>query len=76
MYEDVDRYYEQLGKKLKALRKAKGFANYEQFAYTYNLSRAQYGKYEKGVNINFKTLLKILDIHEISLKDFFGEGFE
>jgi transcriptional regulator with XRE-family HTH domain len=66
----------QLGERLKQLRKAKGFSNYEQFAYTYEIGRAQYGRYEKGANISFTTLLKILTIHGISLKEFFSEGFD
>ena len=70
------RYLKQLGERLKQLRKEKGFSNYEQFAYTYVLGRAQYGRYEKGANINFATLIKIIEIHELSLQEFFAVGFE
>mgnify|MGYP000461587565 CR=1 FL=1 len=73
---DHKKYLKKLGDRLKQLRKAKGFSNYEQFAYTYELSRAQYGRYEKGANISFKTLLKIIEIHKISIKEFFAEGFD
>ena len=80
MNNEVEKHQEdnliKLGKRLKDLRKSKGFTNYEQFAYTHNISRAQYGRYEKGGNISLKTLLKIIQIHNISVKDFFNEGFD
>jgi hypothetical protein len=34
-----------------------------------------YGKYENGKNIEFITLIKLVNSFEISLKDFFDEGF-
>lgn len=71
-----EKHLAQLGERLKQLRKAKGFSNYEQFAYTYEIGRAQYGRYENGANISFTTLMKLLTIHEITLKEFFSEGFE
>jgi transcriptional regulator with XRE-family HTH domain len=66
----------QLGLRLKELRKLKGFTNYEQFAYTYNLGRAQYGRYEAGQNISMKTLFKIIEIHQLTIAEFFSEGFD
>ncbi|MBX3164456.1 MAG: helix-turn-helix transcriptional regulator [Bacteroidetes bacterium] len=65
-----------LGIRIKNLRIKAGFSNYEYFAYENNISRAQYGKYENGSNINFLTLYKIIKAHNLSLKDFFGKGFE
>lgn len=73
---DEIRYLQQLGDRLKALRKEKGYSNYEYFAYEIGISRAQYGKYESGGNIKHTTLLKILKGLDISLKDFFAEGFD
>lgn len=73
---DEIKYLQQLGERLKTLRKAKGFTNYEYFAYEIGISRAQYGKYEAGGNIKHTTLLKILKGLDISLKDFFSEGFD
>ena len=71
-----DFYLKKLGKRLKFLRKKKGYTNYEQFAYTFEIGRAQYGRYENGANISFKTLLNIINIHDISIPDFFAEGFD
>lgn len=65
-----------LGKRLVQLRKKSGFTNYEIFAYENKISRSQYGKYEKGADMQFTTILKICEAHGISLKDFFSEGFD
>jgi transcriptional regulator with XRE-family HTH domain len=73
---DEQYYLQCLAKRLKQLRKAKGFANYEQFAYTYNIGRAQYGRYETGSNITFVNLVKLVKIHGMSLEEFFSEGFD
>lgn len=73
---DTKDYLEALGKRLKDLRIKRGYTNYEYFAYENNIGRAQYGKYETGGNIQFNTLVKILKSLDISLKDFFSEGFD
>ncbi len=64
-----------LGKRLRDLRIEKGFTNYEQFAFEHNLPRAQYGRYEQGQDLRFSSLLKVLKAFDISLEDFFKEGF-
>ncbi len=71
-----DEYLKKLGKRLKELRIKRGYTNYEYFAFENNIGRAQYGKYETGGNIQFDTLVKILKALDISLKDFFAEGFD
>lgn len=71
-----EEYLKLLGKRLKELRIKKGYTNYENFAFEHGIGRAQYGKYETGGNIQFNTLVKILKALEISVKDFFAEGFE
>lgn len=62
-----------IGKKLKELRLKAGFKSYEQFAYEKKISRIQYWKMENGSNFTLKSLLKILDAHTISFKDFMEE---
>jgi transcriptional regulator with XRE-family HTH domain len=64
-----------LGNRIKKLRKEKGFTNYEFFAYENRIGRSQYGKYEKGVDMQFSSILKLLEIHGMTLKEFFSEGF-
>ena len=64
-----------LGERIKQLRLKKGYTSYEQFAYEHNISRAQFGRYERGEDLRFSSLLKILHALNISLEEFFGEGF-
>lgn len=63
----------QIAHKIKKLRKQKGYTSHENFAWDNNIGRAQYWRIEKGSNITIKTLLTILDIHKISLKEFFKD---
>lgn len=68
-------YLKQLGERLRQIRIKNGYTNYEYFAYEHNFSRTQYGKYEAGGNIQFDTLVKIIKVHNMSIEDFFSEGF-
>lgn len=68
---------QKLGARLKAIRIAKGYTSSESFALAKNINRTQYHSYEKGKgDIQFTTLLKIVSALEVSIKDFFSEGFE
>jgi transcriptional regulator with XRE-family HTH domain len=67
---------QKMAKRIKELRLKKGYSSYEYFAYDNNIPRAQYGRYEKGEDLKFSSLLKILKGLDISLKEFFNEGFE
>ncbi len=63
-----------VGDKLKTLRIEKGYTSYENFAVDNELGRMQYWRLENGkTNLTINSLLKILEIHEISLKDFFKD---
>lgn len=70
------KHLDQLGNRLRYYRKLKGYSNYEHLAYDLGISRSQYGKYENGGNIKFSTLCKILRFLDVSLKEFFSDGFE
>lgn len=65
-----------LAKRMKSLRVSKGYSNYEVFAYENNFSRSQYGQYEKGSDIRFTSLLRIMNAFDITLEEFFSEGFD
>ncbi len=67
---------ENLARRLRELRIEKGYSNYEQFAFDNEIPRAQYGRYEKGSDLRFSSLVKVLDALEISLEDFFSKGFD
>jgi len=63
----------QIALKLKQLRLAKGYSSYEAFAFDHDLPRVGYGRHEQGSNLTLKSLLRLLDIHQVSLADFFAE---
>ena len=61
-----------IGEKLAELRRQKGYTSHETFAYDYEMSRVQYWRIEKGkTNLTLKSLMKLLEIHNINLKEFF-----
>ncbi len=66
----------QIGERIKTLRRQKGYRSYEIFAYEHNIHRSQWGKYERGANLNFVTLVKVAALLGVSLKEFFAEGFD
>ena len=74
---DHDDFLIKLSKRIKSLRKQKGFKSYELFAYDIEISRAGMSKYEAGTfdDIRLRTLLKIIDGLGITVKEFFSEGF-
>lgn len=72
----TERQLQNMGRRLQEIRKQKGYKNYEKFAYENDLPRAQYGRYERGQDLKFSSLLKVLRGFDITVKDFFSEGFE
>lgn len=65
-----------LGQRMRELRIKKGYNSFESFAYDNDLPRVLYGNYEKGEgNITFKNLLKVIKALDVSIKEFFNEGF-
>lgn len=65
---------ELMGKKLKALRVKKNYKSYETFAFDNEINRMQYWKMEKGLsNMSMATLLRILEVHKMTLKEFFED---
>lgn len=72
----ADEELQKLGARIKALRIAKGYKNYEIFAYENGINRAQFGQYENGKNLQFASLIKVLNALDISIQEFFSEGFE
>jgi transcriptional regulator with XRE-family HTH domain len=65
-----------IGARIKALRIAKGHSSYEIFAYEHDIDRSQYGKYERGVDMRISSLVKIFAALDVTLEEFFSEGFE
>ena len=70
---DTDPRILKIAKKLKELRISKGYSSHEAFAWDNNLNRVQYWRIEKGSNLTLRTILNILDIHQISPSEFFKD---
>lgn len=62
-----------IGNRIKSLRISRGYTSAEIFAYEHDLNRISYWRMEKGSNITISSLLRILDIHQISLSEFFKD---
>lgn len=68
-----EKLLEEIGNRLVMLRKKKGYTSHETFAFDYDLPRAYYWRMEKGkVNLTVKSLQKILNIHKITIEEFFN----
>ena len=66
-----------LGKRLRQYRKEKGYNTAEDAANKLEIQRSQYTRYESGTsNINYLTLMEILQKMEIPISEFFSEGFD
>lgn len=71
---DIQQSLERLGARIKELRLARGYTNYETFAYKHDLPRAQYGRYEKGSDLRFTSLIKVIEALGVTPEEFF-RGF-
>lgn len=71
--DQLDPRIQGIAEKLKKMRIKAGYTSYENFAVDNDLNRVQYWRIEKGKNFTLSYLLRLLDIHQISLKDFFKD---
>ncbi len=69
----MDKRVTNIGVRLKKLRIEKGYSSYENFAWDNEIPRVQYWRMEKGTNFTIRTFLRVLDAHQITLKEFFDE---
>lgn len=61
-----------IGEKLKALRKAAGYTGYTAFANAHGIQPKQYWRLEEDqTDFKFSSLRRIIDIHNLSLEEFF-----
>lgn len=63
----------EIGNRVRSLRKANTNLSAEDFANEKGFDRVQYSRVENGANITMKTLLKVVDAHNITLKEFFSD---
>jgi len=62
---------EMIAGRLRELRKAKGYKNYEHIAFDLDMSRSAYWRLETGANFELKTLIKVCTLLDVSLEEFF-----
>ena len=73
MTPEENQVLKEIGAKLIALRKQKGYSSHESFALDHDLPRVQYWRVEAGkANCTIKTLARILSIHQLSVTEFFS----
>lgn len=73
---DDEAYLKMLWKRIRDLRIKAGYTSHETFAYAFDFPRTQYGRYERGHNITYLNILKIVSAFGMTLEEFFSEGFE
>ena len=75
--QDTRETLKKIGKKLKDIRKLKGYENSDDFAYDNEINRSQYGKYEAGVqDMRISSLLKAVNALGLTLEEFFRDGLD
>ncbi len=57
--------------RIKELRIGAGYTSYETFATDHGMPRKNYWRIEHGNNFTINTLLRITNIHGITLEEFF-----
>ena len=72
LFYSMEKQLAEIGLQLRALRVKAGYSSYADFAWRNGLDKTQYGRMEKGANCTFKSLQKVLDIHGLSLQEFFS----
>lgn len=73
---DKSKEIKKLANRIKSLRTEKGYSSYETFAFENGIHRAQYGRYEIGTDMQYTSLLKVAKAFDMTLEEFFSEGFE
>lgn len=64
-----------LGERIKSLRIKAGYTSYEHFAYKHEIPRAQFGRYERGEDLRYSSLLKVIRAFDMTVEEFFSSGF-
>ena len=73
---DKSKEISKLAKRIKSLRIKKGYSSYENFAFDKGIHRAQFGRYETGTDMQYTSLLKVAKAFDMTLEEFFSEGFD
>ena len=68
---DIEPLAKKIGERIRQLRVEAGYSSYESFAWEYGINRMSYWKMEQGTNFTLKSLMRILQAHEVNLSTFF-----
>ncbi|WP_062052659.1 helix-turn-helix domain-containing protein [Aquimarina longa] len=68
---DYTKRQEAIAKRIKELRINAGYTSYKKFAIEHNFENKSVWRWEEGVNYTVDTLFKIMDIHNITIEEFF-----
>ena len=68
-----DNRLDAIGSRIRTLRKTNTNLSAEDFANEKGFDRVQYSRIENGANITMKTLLKVVDAHNMTLEEFFHD---
>lgn len=68
---ELEKKRKRIGERIKELRIKSGYSSGETFAQDKGFSRKGYWALENGSNFKIETLLKLTEIHNITLSDFF-----
>lgn len=75
--EEADKILEsnikKVAQRIRQLRIDRGYTSYENFAFDNEINRVQYWRVESGKNITLKTFFKILQIHDLTVEEFFKD---
>ena len=70
--EHFDEIIHEIGEHIKTLRIEAGYTSYVDFAIKNDMQPKQYWKLEAGqANFTIRTILRILEIHNMTLEEFF-----
>ncbi len=73
---DKSKEIRKLARRIRDLRIKKGYSSYENFAFENGIHRAQYGRYETGTDLQYSSIVKIAKAFDMTLAEFFNEGFD
>lgn len=60
-----------VGNRIRQLRIRAGYSSLDKFAHEFEISRTQYARYERGEDMRFSSLMKIVMAHGMTIEEFF-----
>ncbi|WP_146052836.1 helix-turn-helix domain-containing protein [Aquimarina sp. I32.4] len=66
---DFTEQHKAIGKRIKELRIKAGYSSYKKFAIEHNFEMKSIWRWEAGTNYKLDTLLKIAEIHGITVSE-------